>query len=324
MQTNRIWCLKDVLALADAGLVALPELASDTAPDAPVAFGRLWHAPIRDGLAATGYDLRYLIELETRQVAERSLVVTLLLGGEAAIAGGDGPLLELRERSIGIASFAAGATIRARMKAASHTRLVGLAIGPQFLDACDDEEAGGGLDRLRALLAGGTAGESRQASRRALVLAQQMAANPYRGALGRLYLEGRALSFLVEVARLLDADGDRPGGIPTLPPAQQERICQARQLLESRLADPPSLAELARAVGMSAANLRKSFRQAFGETAFDFVRRRRLEEAHLLLVTQGLSVSEVAWRVGFAEPSNFTAAFRRRFGYPPSRVAVRA
>lgn len=60
--------------MAEAGLMSLPSPATDVPQDAPVAFGRLWHEPIRAGLAASGFDLRYLIELETRQITRHSLV----------------------------------------------------------------------------------------------------------------------------------------------------------------------------------------------------------------------------------------------------------
>jgi AraC-like DNA-binding protein len=32
-----------------------------------------------------------------------------------------------------------------------------------------------------------------------------------------------------------------------------------------------------------------------------------------------LSVTEAAFRVGYAHPANFATAFRRHFGYSPSR-----
>jgi AraC-like DNA-binding protein len=47
----------------------------------------------------------------------------------------------------------------------------------------------------------------------------------------------------------------------------------------------------------------------------------RMAVAKDLLRTHGLSISEVAERVGYGSQSNFSTAFRRHVGEPPSRYA---
>lgn len=322
MLSNQIWRMDDIRAVVDAGglRVSIDDLP-DASADAPIAYGRVWHTPIRPGLAATGYDVRYLVELQTVQRIGRSLVIALMLAGRTVIESDGVELLALHDRSIGIATFADGATILGTMPANVHSTLAGLLIEAEFLDQLDDLE-NGAISKLRAKLGQGTTAEVLRPTPMAIHVARQMTHNPYHGTMGALFAESRAITFLFEIARILDERRDGAIG-EALRPAQQERLSRAREILDGRLANPPSLADLARETGLSVAGLRKAFAQAFGETVFGYVRRRRLEEAQLLLVTEGLSVSEVAWRVGFSDPSNFASAFRRRFGYAPSEAVRR-
>lgn len=54
-------------------------------------------------------------------------------------------------------------------------------------------------------------------------------------------------------------------------PKQLDALYQARILISERLADPPSLVELARLVGLNDCALKARFRQAFGTTVFGYL-----------------------------------------------------
>jgi len=56
----------------------------------------------------------------------------------------------------------------------------------------------------------------------------------------------------------------------------------------------------------------------YGVSASDFLRTSRLATAHDALLHLGLSVNEAAYAVGYANPANFSTAFRKHFGYVPS------
>jgi AraC-like DNA-binding protein len=99
-----------------------------------------------------------------------------------------------------------------------------------------------------------------------------------------------------------------------------ERLECARRLLLERMASPPSLRELARQVGLNEVKLKTGFRTLFGTSVFAYLRGKRMELARGLLVQRGLSVTEVALHVGYANPSKFAAAFRKHFGFAPSAL----
>jgi AraC-like DNA-binding protein len=98
------------------------------------------------------------------------------------------------------------------------------------------------------------------------------------------------------------------------------RLERARRILVSRMTAPPRLPELARLAGLNEAKLKAGFRARFGETVYGHLRRLRLEEAHRLLRQERYDVTEVALRVGYANPSKFAAAFKALFGVSPSQV----
>lgn len=135
-----------------------------------------------------------------------------------------------------------------------------------------------------------------------------------RGASRPLFLEARSLELL---GRLID---ELELASTSSPLSQRDRECleRTRRLLLERMTDPPTLSELARLVGLNEAKLKAGFRIVFGTSAYAYLREQRMETACRLLLQRDLSVTEVAMRVGFANPSKFAAAFKRHFGVPPS------
>jgi AraC-like DNA-binding protein len=107
---------------------------------------------------------------------------------------------------------------------------------------------------------------------------------------------------------------------PILSAGEIERVERVRRHLVAHLHSPPTLAELARQAAMSETKLKGAFRVVFRTSLFACLRQARMAEAHRLLGERRLSVTEIAQRVGYANPSKFAAAFRRQFGRSPSGV----
>lgn len=94
---------------------------------------------------------------------------------------------------------------------------------------------------------------------------------------------------------------------------------QARDVIESGLANHLSAQMIADEIGVGAGTLRRLFRLAFDCTIVDYVRGRRLDVARTRL-EEGNSVSEVAAFAGYTSSANFATAFRHRFGITPSQA----
>ncbi len=143
--------------------------------------------------------------------------------------------------------------------------------------------------------------------------------NDLQGALRRCYIEARALELLVlSIQSCIHAQANLDNPERGLSQRQIERMHRTRELLEEHFVDPPTIGELARQIGLNEAKLMHDFKQLFGQTIFDFTQNLRMDEAKRLLETTERSITEVAFDVGYEYSSNFTTAFKRRFGITPS------
>jgi AraC-like DNA-binding protein len=109
-------------------------------------------------------------------------------------------------------------------------------------------------------------------------------------------------------------------------PSRQERalsgrerraICEAHERLLADMRNPPSLGELAMAVGLTEKRLNVGFRTLFGATVFEALKNERLEHARIAFKSKDVPLKEVAFRVGYNHVSNFVNAFTSRYGAPP-------
>lgn len=98
------------------------------------------------------------------------------------------------------------------------------------------------------------------------------------------------------------------------------RVCRGRDFLREAASDAPSLADAARAAGLSPYHFQRTFKTAFGATPHAFATERKLEQARRLLESRAMPATEVAAAVGYESYGAFHAAFVRRFGAPPSRA----
>jgi len=143
---------------------------------------------------------------------------------------------------------------------------------------------------------------------------------PLQGGLRRLYVEGKSLEIIALVLARLAGASREPLQARRLFPHEIRKAHEARDLMNSRLDDLPSMSELARAVGMSTTSLKSTYRAAFGVPIFEHAREERLLRARMLLSQGELSVSEVADRVGYQSLGYFSATFKKRFGLLPREI----
>lgn len=139
----------------------------------------------------------------------------------------------------------------------------------------------------------------------------------------RLYLSGKALELLSVMA---EGEADAPAAMTPVVaasrPREIEQIHDARARLLADLQNPPSVPELAAAVGLNARRLGELFKVHFGFTVYAFLKNARFERARLLLEAGGLSVAQVAYQYGY-QPAHFSTEFRRKFGIPPTMLVQR-
>ena len=78
--------------------------------------------------------------------------------------------------------------------------------------------------------------------------------------------------------------------------------------------------ELANDSGIASYSLRRRLHAINKKTVNQFIREVRLQRALELIRNEGLTASEVAYKVGFSSPVYFNKCFHEFFGYPPGKV----
>ncbi len=149
---------------------------------------------------------------------------------------------------------------------------------------------------------------------------QGMFSSPYTNGARTLFLESCMLGVLAAQFDALGGCGDV--GRNTRKASDLRRVRRAREILDQSLSDPPSIASLARSVGVNDFKLKRSFKELFGTTIFGYVRQQRMQRAAVDLYA-GMQVSETAAAVGYQCPRCFADAFRRHYGILPSEVTRR-
>ncbi|MDN5916536.1 MAG: AraC family transcriptional regulator [Pseudonocardia sp.] len=101
-------------------------------------------------------------------------------------------------------------------------------------------------------------------------------------------------------------------------PARPEPVRAVVDLIQARPEEHYTLADLARAAGVSARRLQECFQTYVGVPPMTYLVGVRLDRVHEDLRTGVASVTEAARHWGFAHLGRFSAAYRHRFGERPS------
>lgn len=99
-----------------------------------------------------------------------------------------------------------------------------------------------------------------------------------------------------------------------------EPVAAALELMESHIADPLGLEQIADLSGMSTRQLQRQFGDVIGRSVMAEYRRIRLNKGRELLAATRLPMTSIAQMTGFATPAHFSDSFRRAFGVAPSHI----
>ena len=100
------------------------------------------------------------------------------------------------------------------------------------------------------------------------------------------------------------------------------KIRKAKDIITSRISDPPSLNELANEIGLSLKKLKEGFKQIYGDTVYSFLFDYKMEQARIMLESNQFNVNEVGSKIGYSMASHFIAAFKKKFGTTPKQYVL--
>lgn len=100
------------------------------------------------------------------------------------------------------------------------------------------------------------------------------------------------------------------------------KIREAKKIIIARMAEPPSLQELANEIGLNIKKLKEGFKQIYGDTVYSFLFDYKMEHARRLLESNQYNVNEVGTQIGYSTASHFIAAFKKKFGTTPKKYVM--
>ena len=99
------------------------------------------------------------------------------------------------------------------------------------------------------------------------------------------------------------------------------RIARIIRFMQENYNQGLDIPAIARFAGMGNSTLHHAFENVLGQSPMQYLKKIRLHQARLMIVSNGLNASEAAFQVGYNNPSQFSREFKRQFGMPPSRAA---
>ncbi|MDB4093003.1 helix-turn-helix transcriptional regulator [Flavobacteriaceae bacterium] len=101
-----------------------------------------------------------------------------------------------------------------------------------------------------------------------------------------------------------------------------KKIKKAKEIIISRMIEPPTLVELAKEVDISLKKLKQGFKQVYGASVFSFLIDYKMQVSKRLLSSGNYNVNEVALRVGYSTATHFINAFKKKFGTTPKKYLM--
>lgn len=98
---------------------------------------------------------------------------------------------------------------------------------------------------------------------------------------------------------------------------EEELLAPAVTLIKTRYGEDITASELAAAAGMGRGRLAEAFKNVYKKTPYEFLSDVRLDMAKRLLLSQNMTVKEIAAKTGLGTPHTFITRFKEREGVTP-------
>lgn len=136
-----------------------------------------------------------------------------------------------------------------------------------------------------------------------------------------IYYQAKVMELLsLQLEQLESSEKNSNTYKPDLKEEEIKRVYQVRDILERNPHESFSLLGLAHSVGTNDSTLKKHFKIVFGTTVFAYLNSYRMERAKEMLLEADYKISAIAHQFGYKHATHFSAAFKKYFGYPPTKV----
>lgn len=289
---------------------------------APPAINRdasqIMHAEVQPGLSLLSTELLLTKPAVFDAVTFPAVCLSVVLSGHAR--GGAGALeTGFQPGESWLSSTNERVATRKIILPSHPVRTVELVVTPQWFEAAESRfGSDAAFDAMRAATGKAITTQRRALDPRLRQLALAIQYPPAQGIAAALYFESRALDLLAVLmgefgAQAIDAhDTEQRSSL--------DRVMAIRDHIDHAPGANYTIFGIADAFGISASKLKQDFSATFGIGIGRYITERRLQFGRELIENHGLSIAQAAYRAGYAHPANFTAAFKRHFGHPPSAI----
>lgn len=98
------------------------------------------------------------------------------------------------------------------------------------------------------------------------------------------------------------------------------KIIETESYIRNNLKKNITISQLAVRAGINTTKLKDGFKVVYGKTIFKYITSLRMAEAKRLITDHGKTVAEASYCVGYKNPQHFTVAFKKVYGYLPSKL----
>lgn len=287
-----------------------PQQCNATAPLAPILHGEVEEMMLGSGISLTQSDVQVLAPYETLSCHDSPLYMLVMLEGSVIISHAG------QQYSIGSGMTFATCLLSHHAMMVRHVaghKLRTLSLGVYPCEAWHNSLIGTLLREWKFSSAPPRVWQVPDYLLAGLTRAQH---NSSTGVARQLIVEGLIMQLLGHGLNQQESTA-KPEGFARR--CESQRLENIRKLLTQSPEKEYSLNGLAQQAAMSVSSLRSKFRLAYGCTIFDFLRDCRLALAHRYLL-EGHSVQQAAWMSGYQHATNFSTAFRRRYGISPVEI----
>lgn len=143
---------------------------------------------------------------------------------------------------------------------------------------------------------------------------------PYTGIRRRLYTEAKTTALMCRLLQEIKDEQSSDPRMQSFDSTINQKIFEVQRFLTENYVHPPTIVQLAQQFGLNRTTLSAAFKQTVGKTVSEYCLDFRMQKARELLNDPDLSVSEVAYAMGYDYPTNFTSAFKKYYGFRPKEI----
>ncbi len=133
-----------------------------------------------------------------------------------------------------------------------------------------------------------------------------------------IFLKSRVLTMMDTLINNLLSKADASANkMPSNLPVMIEVEKKLNSILHEKL---PNLKAIAREFSLSESTLKRQFKQVYGKAIYEYYLYKKMELAKRMLLDENMTISQVAYSLGYEKASPFIRIFKRQFGVSPGSM----